>query len=139
MKHILAILLLAGIAMPAIAAEKSNAKKKSGEAAKEKTAEKAPTKAELAAKSLTAAQRTKLLKTLNEGDEKALNALPGVGEVIAAAIKKARPIKEVPDLMKVDGIGEETYNDILKHAKSGAPAEEKKTESKSKKKSTTKK
>jgi len=36
MKHILAILLLAGIAMPAIAAEKSNAKKKSGEAAKEK-------------------------------------------------------------------------------------------------------
>lgn len=138
MKYLIALALLLGLAVAAPAAEKGSSKKKSSESAK--LPEKEPTKAEMAAKSLTTAQRTKLLKLVNEGDDKALQAIPGIGETRAAAIKKARPIKEVADLMKVEGIGEETYNDIIKYAKSGAPEEEKKAESgKPKKKSSSKK
>ena len=138
MKYIIALTLLLGLAVALPAAEKGSSKKKSAETAK--APEKAPTKAEMAAKSLTTAQRTKLLKLVNEGDDKALQAIPGVGETRAAAIKKARPIKEVADLMNVEGIGEEIYGEIIKYAKSGASEEEKKSDSgKSKKKSGAKK
>lgn len=122
MKALITLALLLAVAMPAVAAEKkTDAKKKPAAESKEK--DKEPTKAEAAADTLTASQKTKLLKTLNEGDDKALAALPGVGDVRAAAIKKARPIKEVPDLLKVDGIGEDTYNEIIKSAKSSTAAE----------------
>ncbi len=120
MKALIALMLMLGIAMPALAAEKKAAPKKKPAA---ESKEKEPTKAEAAADSLTASQKTKLLKTLNEGDDKDLSALPGVGDVRAAAIKKARPIKAIPDLLKVDGIGEDTYNEIIKSAKSGSTAE----------------
>lgn len=78
-------------------------------------------KIEAIAKTLTSAQRTKLLKILNEGDEKALLAIPGVGETRAAAIKKARPFADVTGVMKVEGVGDTTFAEMVAHAKAGFP------------------
>ncbi len=86
---------------------------------------------------LTAAQKKDLLELVNKGDDKALQTMPGVGETKAAAIKKARPVKSVEDLIMVDGIGEVTFDGIVKWTADGmkadAPAEkadEKKAEEK---------
>lgn len=78
-------------------------------------------KVEAIAKTLTAAQRTKLLNVLNEGDEKSLMAIPGVGETRAAAIKKARPFADVTGVMKVEGVGDTTFAEMVAHAKAGFP------------------
>jgi len=83
-------------------------------------------KVEAIAKTLTPSQRTKLLGLLNEGDEKALMTIPNVGETRAAAIKKARPFADVTNVMKVEGIGEATFAEMVAHAKAGFPQPEKK-------------
>ena len=145
MKHIITVLLLLGVALPMMAAEKKSSAKKKPAAAEKKAApaeEKASSKSEAEAKTLTAAQKTKLMKVINEGDDKALMAIPGIGETRAAAVKKARPVKDVLDLLKIDGIGEGTFSEIIAHAKTGMPDAAKKTEApaeKPKAKSTKKK
>ncbi len=98
-------------------------------APKKKDAKKAPAaeqakvspKAEALAKTLTAAQKSKLLALLNEGSQEALTAVPGVGDTRAAAIKKARPYADVTGVLSVDGIGEGTFAEMITHAKAGFP------------------
>jgi|GEM_PF-1176737 len=124
MKNIITALILFGLSSPLIAAESSTKKKAS---AKEEAKEETPSgKALAAAKSLTPAQRTKLLDLINTGDDKALLSLPGIGETRAAAIKKARPFTDPVDLVKVEGIGDVTLQEIVTHAKSGFPDSDKK-------------
>ncbi|BCU75633.1 helix-hairpin-helix domain-containing protein [Luteolibacter sp. LG18] len=107
------------------AADKAKDKK-----AEEKPGESAADKALLAhaAKSsatLTEPQKAKLLDIANSGDDKALEAIPGVGAVKAGAIKAARPLKSVDDLILVKGIGEKTFDGIVKWAAGDFKAEEK--------------
>jgi len=102
--------------------KKSPAKKPAAEATK------APSKLEAIAKTLTPSQNTKLLALLNEGEEAALVAIPGVGETRAAAIKKARPFKDVTEVAKVDGVGEGTFAEMVAYAKAGFPKSEAKAE-----------
>ena len=131
MKYIATLLLLLCLNLPMMAAEKKPAPKKKPAAAEKAAApaeEKPSAKAEAEAKTLTAAQKTKLMKVINEGDDKALNSLPGVAETRAAAIKKARPVADVLDLLKVDGIGEGTFSEIIAYAKAGMPEAAKKEE-----------
>lgn len=145
MKTLFTLLLLLGLSVPMMAAEKKSSTKKKPAAAEKKdvTAEDKPSaKSEAEAKTLTAAQKTKLMKVINEGDDKSLVALPGIGETRAAAIKKARPVGDVLDLLKIEGIGEQTFSDLIKYAKAGMPEATKKeetSESKPKSKSTKKK
>jgi DNA uptake protein ComE-like DNA-binding protein len=151
MKHILSIAIAALVAVSSFAAEaptkkgssKSKAKAKT-EASKPTTDDKPSAKASAAVASLTPSQKTKLMGILNDGDEKALTSLPRIGEVKAAAIKKARPIKDPLDLLKVEGIGDETVSEIVAHAKAGFPeatagGEADKAKAPSTKKGTTKK
>ena len=140
----LTLMLFLGLALPMMAAEKKSTAKKKPAAAEKKEApagEKPSAKSEAEAKSLTSAQKTKLMKVINEGDDKALLAVPGIGETRAAAIKKARPVAEVLDLLKIDGIGEGTFSEIIAYAKAGMPEATKKEEAaeKPKAKSTKKK
>ncbi len=107
MKNLLILLVLLGLFLPAMAAEKTT--NPSG-------------RVQVAAKTLTPAERTRLLGILNEGDGSALQSLPNIGETRAGAIKKARPIIDPVDLVKVEGIGDQTFVDIIAHAKSGFPA-----------------
>lgn len=74
---------------------------------------------QVAAKLLTQAQRIKLLDTLNSGDNKTLKSLPHIGNMRAAAIRKARPIVDVIDLIQVEGIGEQTFIDIIAYVREG--------------------
>ncbi|MFO1484425.1 MAG: helix-hairpin-helix domain-containing protein [Verrucomicrobiaceae bacterium] len=78
-------------------------------------------KIEAIAKTLTATQRTKLLNVLNEGDKKALMNIPGIGETRAVAIEKARPFSDVTGVVKVEGVGETTFAEMVAHAKAGFP------------------
>lgn len=80
--------------------------------------------ANLELKKLTPAQTTNLLKLANEGTPAELQTIPGVGEVKAAALKKARPLKSADQLIMVDGIGEVTFNGIVKWVKDGMPKDE---------------
>ncbi|MES2469660.1 MAG: helix-hairpin-helix domain-containing protein [Verrucomicrobiota bacterium] len=72
-------------------------------------------------KKLTPAQTTNLLKLANEGTPEDLQTIPGVGEIKAAALKKARPFKTADQLIMVDGIGEVTFDGIVKWVKDGMP------------------
>ncbi len=72
-------------------------------------------------KKLTPAQTTTLLKLANEGTPDDLQTIPGVGEIKAAALKKARPFKTADQLIMVDGIGEVTFDGIVKWVKDGMP------------------
>jgi Holliday junction resolvasome RuvABC DNA-binding subunit len=132
MKLIITCLLTLGLASFSIAAETPAKKKSSAKAKAEATSDAPSGKALAAAKSLTPSQRTKLLDLLNQGDDKALQSLPGIGETRAAAIKKARPIKDPVDLVKVEGIGDETLADIVAHAKAGFPGADKEAPAKPK-------
>jgi DNA uptake protein ComE-like DNA-binding protein len=76
-------------------------------------------KVEALAKTLTAPQQAQLLTLLNEGDDAALMAIPGVGAVRAAAIKKVRPLVAVTNVVNVDGIGEGTFAGMVQYAKAG--------------------
>lgn len=132
MKYLLVVLLLVGCSFPLSAAE-TVAKKKAP--AKTEAKEEAPSaKAEAAAKSLTAAQKTKLLDLVNTGDDDALQSLPGIGPGKAKNIVKGRPYAEPVDLLKVDGIGDGTFEAIVKHAKDGFPEKLKKEPAKDKEK-----
>ena len=137
MKSIIIAVIAAGLFAGQVGAaeKKGSSSSKKAPAAKPASSEDKPSaKSEAEAKSLTASQKTKLMGIVNEGDEKALMSLPGIGETKAAAVKKARPFKEPLDLLKVDGIGEGTFSEIIAHAKAGFPekaAEEKKPATKS--------
>lgn len=102
--------------------KKAPAKKPAAEAPK------VPGKIEAIAKTLTPAQSTKLLSLLNDGEEAALVAIPGVAATRAAAIKKARPFKDVTEVAKVDGVGEGTFAEMVAYAKAGFPKSEPKAE-----------
>ncbi len=77
--------------------------------------------ANLELKKLTPAQTTNLLKLANEGTPADLQTIPGIGEIKAAAVKKARPLKTADQLIMVDGIGEVTFDGIVKWVKDGMP------------------
>lgn len=133
MKTILSLLLLCGLTLPVLAAEKkTTTKKPATEEKKPEALDKPNGKEQAAADSLTTAQKNKLMKVINDGDDKALNELPGIGETRAAAIKKARPVADVVDLLKIDGIGEGTFLGIVAWAKGEPPPEPKKDEGKTK-------
>lgn len=80
--------------------------------------------ANLELKKLTPAQTTSLLKLANEGTPADLQTIPGVGEIKATALKKARPFKTADQLIMVDGIGEVTFDGIVKWVKDGMPKDE---------------
>ncbi len=80
--------------------------------------------AEKEAAGLSAAQKEKLLTLANTGKDDELATMPGIGETKAAAIKKARPVKTVESLIMVDGIGESTFDGIVKWTKDGMPAKD---------------
>lgn len=77
--------------------------------------EKAAAKKEAA--KLTATQSFKLLDILNKGDKEAIVALPSIGESRAANVIKARPFKNVEDLIDVTGIGAKGLSEIIAHGK----------------------
>ena len=68
---------------------------------------------------LTPTQKTSLLTLLNKGDDAALHDLPNVGDSKVVAIKKARPLKSAEDLIMVDGVGESTFDGVIKWTKDG--------------------
>ncbi|MGV3659531.1 MAG: ComEA family DNA-binding protein [Prosthecobacter sp.] len=123
MKTIACLLVVALCGLNLFAAEATPKKKNAKPKAPAAEQEKPSAKMEALAKTLTAAEKTRLLALLNEGDEKALVAVSGVGETRAAAIKKARPFADVTDVMKVEGIGEGTFAEMVAHAKAGFPQE----------------
>jgi len=123
MKHILIALLSLSIVSPLLAAD-TPAKKKTNVAAKAKSeaANDGPSiKSQVLAKSLTAGQRAELLDILNKGDDASVQSLPGLGETRTAAVKKARPFDDPIDLLKVEGIGDVTFGEVIAHAKAGFP------------------
>lgn len=89
-------------------------------------------KAEAITKDLTSSANSKLMDIVNNGDEKALTSLPGVGAAKAAAIKKGRPFTSPAELINVEGVGTGILEGIVKHAKAGFPEPEKKPESEKK-------
>jgi DNA uptake protein ComE-like DNA-binding protein len=97
-----------------------------------KNPEKPSAKVEAVAKTLTDPQRAQLLALLNDGDEAALMAIPGVGEVRAKAIQKVRPLTDVINVVSADGIGEGTFAQMVAYAKAGFTKPEKKASSKKK-------
>jgi DNA uptake protein ComE-like DNA-binding protein len=105
-----------GTGKPADSGKKAEAKKPSDSAG---TAQAAKTHAAREAAKLSEAQQNRLLELLNKGDDAALEAIPGIGAVRAKSIKKARPLKTVEDLIAVEGVGEATYDETIKWAKSG--------------------
>jgi len=80
-------------------------------------------------KKLSSAQTASLLKVCNEGAPADLQTIPGIGEVKAAAIIKARPHKSADQLIMVDGVGVVTFDGVVKWVKDGmtkdAPADKK--------------
>jgi DNA uptake protein ComE-like DNA-binding protein len=89
-------------------------------------------KAEALAATLTAEQRSKLLDIFNKGDDAALTALPGVGEVRAKAIVAVRPIADVTGVLAAKGIGEGIFAQMVSYAKAGFTKPEKKAPAKKK-------
>ena len=140
MKLILLSLLLFGMAAPLMAAESTETKKETAksEGAKKK-AKGPPIDLQPLVDSLSAAQKTKLMSLVNEGDDKALATLPGIGPVRATAIKASRPFAAPLDILKVPGIGDTTLQAILNHAKADFPPAPPKTKGPGKKKEAAKK
>ncbi len=127
MKTLVSLLTILALSLSLIAAETTPKKKSPAKPKAPATEEAKPSaKVEAVAKTLTPSQRTKLLDLLNEGDDKALMTIPNVGETRAAAIKKARPFADVTNVMKVEGVGEATFAEMVAHAKAGFPQPEKK-------------
>ncbi len=124
MKRILIALISLSIVSPLYAAVTPNKKKTASAAkAKSESATDGPSiKSQALAKALTAGQRGELLDILNKGDDKAMQSLPDIGGTRAAAVKKARPFADPIDLLKVEGIGDVTFGEIIAHAKAGFPA-----------------
>lgn len=122
-KFLLPLLLALLVAPLSVTAAESEPKKAP---AKTAAAEKTPSPEAVAmAKTLTPAQKSKLMELVNQGDDKALQSLPGIGPARAKAIIQARPFEQPTDLVKVNGIGDATLADIIAHAKAGFPQPEK--------------
>jgi hypothetical protein len=125
-KKTLLLVLALSVTLPVGAADPAPAKKKGGILGLLKKGDKDPkpsqAEAEEVTKSLTAAQKTKLMDIVNKGDEAALTSLPGIGATRAAAIQKARPIAAPANLVDVDGVGTATLKGLVDHAKAGFPA-----------------
>jgi DNA uptake protein ComE-like DNA-binding protein len=68
---------------------------------------------------LTPTQQSKLLDLVNKADQKDLTAIPGVGEIKSGNIVAKRPVRNVADLIMIDGIGESTFDGIIKWVKDG--------------------
>ncbi|MES2593692.1 MAG: hypothetical protein V4662_00060 [Verrucomicrobiota bacterium] len=96
-----------------------------GKGAVPKKEQKPSGRAKVAALSLTPDQRYRLVEILNEGNESTLRSLPGIGATRAAAIQKGRPYFQVIDLLKAEGVGEQSLVDIVAHAKAGFPLPQK--------------
>ncbi len=64
-------------------------------------------------KSLSRSKKSAFTKLLKSGKKEDLMALPGVGEAIAKAIIKARPLKSSAHLILVSGIGEKKFKQIV--------------------------
>lgn len=123
MKSFLAFLAVLALSFSLSAAETASPKK---------SPEKPSAKVEAVAKTLVTQQRAQLLTLLNQGDLAALMAIPGIGEVRAKAIQKARPLADVTNVVSVDGIGEGIFAQMVAYAKAGFPQPEKKAPSKKK-------
>ncbi|WP_397384635.1 ComEA family DNA-binding protein [Prosthecobacter sp.] len=123
MKSFLAFLAVLALSFSLSAAETSPPKK---------SPEKPSAKVEAVAKTLVTQQRAQLLTLLNQGDLAALMAIPGIGEVRAKAIQKARPLADVTNVVSVDGIGEGIFAQMVAYAKAGFPQPEKKAPAKKK-------
>ena len=123
MKSFFAFLTVLALSFSLSAAETSPPKK---------SPEKPSAKVEAVAKTLVTQQRAQLLTLLNQGDLAALMAIPGIGEVRAKAIQKARPLADVTNVVSVDGIGEGIFAQMVAYAKAGFPQPEKKAPSKKK-------
>jgi len=126
MKTLVALFSLFALTLSINAADAPAKKKAPSKKAPTTEAAKPSAKVEAIAKTLTPTQRTKLLNVLNEGDEKALTNLPGIGDVRAKAVSKARPFSDVTDVVRVEGVGETTFAEMVAHAKAGFPQAEKK-------------
>lgn len=81
----------------------------------------ASARVEAIANTLTFSQRSQLLDLLNHGDDFVLLRVPGIGESRAAAIKKARPFGDVTDVVRIAGIGEGTFAEMVAHVRNGSP------------------
>ncbi len=123
MKSFLAFLAVLSFSFTLAAAETAPPKK---------SPEKPSAKVEAVAKTLAPQERAQLLTLLNQGDLAALMAIPGVGEVRAKAIQKARPLADVPNVVSVDGIGEGIFAQMVAYAKAGFTQPEKKAPAKKK-------
>lgn len=66
---------------------------------------------------LTPAESAKLLTLLNQGSAEELADIPGIAKTRALSITKARPFKEVGDLLLLDGVGTATFAKVLAHGK----------------------
>lgn len=117
MKSFLAFLAVLALSFSLSAAETAPPKK---------SPEKPSAKVEAVAKTLSLQERAQLLTLLNQGDLAALMAIPGIGEVRAKGIQKARPLADVTSVVSVDGIGEGIFAQMVAYAKAGFPSPEKK-------------
>lgn len=70
-----------------------------------------------AALDLTPTQQDKLLALLNEGTAVELAAISGIAATRAGAIVGARPFQKVHEVILVPGVGEATFDRIIKHGK----------------------
>lgn len=66
---------------------------------------------------LTPTQESKLLALLNQGSTDDLVALPGIAATRAGALVAARPFDKIHEIIRVDGIGQATYERLLAHGK----------------------
>jgi competence ComEA-like helix-hairpin-helix protein len=110
LQSLLMVALLLATALPALSADKSDkSDKDKSYKNKDAAAETKPLRDDRPA----AAARGKV--DINTADKAALEALPGVGPVIAQEIIDARPFKSVADLKNVKGIGDKRFEEILPH------------------------
>ena len=70
-----------------------------------------------AALDLTPTQQDKLLALLNEGTAVELAAISGIAATRAGAIVGARPFQKVHEVILVPGVGEATFDRIIRHGK----------------------
>jgi DNA uptake protein ComE-like DNA-binding protein len=115
------------------AAETKKPEKKTKEATADKKKEPSAADKQLMAEakkvadSLTDAQRAQLLDLLNKGDDKALEAVEGIGAVRAKNIIAKRPYTKVEDVAMVDGIGIATFKNLAATVNPAAKTEKPKT------------
>lgn len=73
------------------------------------------------AAALTPDQTSKFLQLLNQGDDKGLQEIKGIGKARSAAIIAKRPYATVEDLAKVESINSSAYPAIITFAKGEQP------------------